>query len=521
MVIRELLIRLGLQGTEQTGRDLDKIDGKVHNVTESFRGLGTVLTGLLAGISIKSIIDVADEMQNLRSQIGNSTGDMDNAASKLDELTRHANDGRVSVEAYTGSWAKMNSGIKQFGGDADDTTKFMDTLSAAFVSNGTATESANAALFQLSQTMQGGVVQGEEMNSLIDAQGELFNDIAKAIAGTVPNYKKMQSQGQVTAEMLLKAVNQFYDKYTSRVKTMPMTVQQSLTIIGNNWKLFTDRLNRESQIIPKIAGMFLWMSNKAECAMQIVIDALGGAENAVKLLTVAIGAAGLLGAIWLLPAAFAALTSPITVTIGALVLLYAVAEDVYRWFNDQSSVFGKWAGPASQYRKEIESLRDAFKDLADMVKFAIDLLAKFQNFMNTFQGSAQSLGDSIGTTSYGPWVKDKLGWLAGDLGQWAKWGNEKTFGAFDVPQMWGDFVRGIREYNSANNQPQSNINQASLLPSRGASAQVTVSIGSIEVPAGTSAEQVSFLRDAAKESFSSVGSDHFTSDMLFNRGVTR
>ncbi|MFV5926784.1 tape measure protein [Klebsiella aerogenes] len=519
MVIRELLIRLGLQGTEQTGRDLDKIDGKVHNVTESFRGLGAVLTGLLAGISIKSIIDVADEMQNLRSQIGNSTGDMDNAASKLDELTRHANDGRVSVEAYTGSWAKMNSGIKQFGGDADDTTKFMDTLSAAFVSNGTATESANAALFQLSQTMQGGVVQGEEMNSLIDAQGELFNDIAKAIAGNVQNYKKMQSQGLVTAEMLLKAVNQFYDKYTSRVKTMPMTVQQSLTIIGNNWKLFTDRLNRESQIIPKIAGMFLWMSNKAEYAMQIVIDALGGAENAVKLLTVAIGAAGLLGAIWLLPAAFAALTSPITVTIGALVLLYAVAEDVYRWFNGKSSVFGKAAGPVSDYEKQIKSLTAFLADLKFIAVGALKALVDLSDYISGSQDFTSDIGNKLGTSKFGPWFKRKF-WESNEN---AVFNDDGTLNGKETFSNMLDFFHAkVQSSGFYSAQEINRNNSVGLLPpAPSSSPQVTVTIGSIEVPAGTSAEQASFLRDVAKESFSSVGSDHFTSDMLFNRGVTR
>ncbi len=518
MVIRELLIRLGLQGTEQTGRDLDKIDGKVHNVTESFRGLGAVLTGLLAGISIKSIIDVADEMQNLRSQIGNSTGDMDNAASKLDELTRHANDGRVSVEAYTGSWAKMNSGIKQFGGDADDTTKFMDTLSAAFVSNGTATESANAALFQLSQTMQGGVVQGEEMNSLIDAQGELFNDIAKAIAGNVQNYKKMQSQGLVTAEMLLKAVNQFYDKYTSRVKTMPMTVQQSLTIIGNNWKLFTDRLNRESQIIPKIAGMFLWMSNKAEYAMQIVIDALGGAENAVKLLTVAIGAAGLLGAIWLLPAAFAALMSPVTLLIAGMVLLYAIGEDVNRWLNNQSSLLGKAVGPVTDYTDSISQLNTAldltignvkevikwFKWMTFWVERGNKALADFSGAdvgdivyknLNPLAGSADILSEAMKFFSNSGPAAKFTAWLGigGDSVE-AKPGSQKNSLGVIAPSL----------ISPQNNRPQ-----------------VTVNIGSIEVPAGAPSEQVSFLRNSATEAFSSVGSDHFTNDMLFNRGVTR
>lgn len=526
MVIRELLIRLGLQGTEQTGRDLDKIDGKVHSVTESFRGLGTVLTGLLAGISIKSIIDVADEMQNLRSQIGNSTGDMDNAASKLDELTRHANDGRVSVEAYTGSWAKMNSGIKQFGGDADDTTKFMDTLSAAFVSNGTATESANAALFQLSQTMQGGVVQGEEMNSLIDAQGELFNDIAKAIAGNVQNYKKMQSQGLVTAEMLLKAVNQFYDKYTSRVKTMPMTVQQSLTIIGNNWKLFTDRLNRESQIIPKIAGMFLWMSNKAEYAMQIVIDALGGAERAVELLGSVLGGLALVGSIYALRSAFAALASPIGLVAIAAAALYLAFDEFRTWQRGGDSVLGDLLGDYEDYRPTIEKITAALNSFKDIVggwktifaTFAAYLAGAWLSSVLRTLGivSSAAAGASAGVSTAGVVI------AAAATGYKAYSGITDAATSADKTESLWDSIKRRWNYGGWYNNQQANMSQGiGFSPQSIGRGQLiynpTVNL-TVNSPSGTPEDIKKAVDEAMSGQLPKI-QDSFSSDLLFSGRV--
>lgn len=392
MIIRELFIKLGLAGANDADRGLGRLNNRVNQSIAAFNILGGVMAGVMGALSVANIARVGDEMQNLRSQIGNSTGDMSGAADQLDALAKHANDGRVSVESYAGSWAKMNSGIKQFGGTAGDTTKFMDTLSAAFVSNGTATESANAALFQLSQTMQGGQVQGEEMNSLIDAQGELYQDIAKAIGGTVNNYKDMQKKGKVTSEMLLNAVNQFYDKYTARVKNMPMTIAQANTIISNRWSLFIDKLNRKTNFISKTADAFLWMADKVEYALNIVTDALGGAENAVKLFAVAIGSAALVASVYAFGAAIQFLFSPVTLIIGALALLFLVIEDIYGWTQGKKSIMGDIFGNFNDYTEDIKKLKTAI----DWLLAPLREMAYWLNVLTRMAEPPKWLADLLG-----------------------------------------------------------------------------------------------------------------------------
>lgn len=417
MIIRDLLVRLGLTGERGVDSGLRRINNNAQKTIGALNILGGVLAGAMGALSIANIARVGDEMQNLRSQIGNSTGDMAGAADQLDSLTKHANDGRVSVESYAGSWAKMNSGIKQFGGTAGDTTKFMDTLSAAFVSNGTATESANAALFQLSQTMQGGQVQGEEMNSLIDAQGELYQDIAKAIGGTVNNYKEMQKKGKVTSEMLLNAVNQFYDKYTARVKNMPMTIAQANTIISNRWSLFIDKLNRKTNFISKTADAFLWMADKVEHAMDIMSDAMGGTSEAIKhLIRVATPIAGVIAAV----AGFkilTLLTSPITMILllaAAIGLLY---DDYKTWKEGGESLIDwqAWEGPITDTLKALDDLKKGFGDLAESALKILNIDLSTWTLKGELEDLSKNLQDLI-------YMGNQLGELLNGLasGDWEK-----------------------------------------------------------------------------------------------------
>lgn len=389
MNIRELLIRVGLTGTRSVETGLDRMDNKVQKVKNSFEMLNSALGILAAGASVRSIIGIGDEMQNLQSRIGNATGDMAGAAAQMDELSKHADDGRVAVDNYIGSWAKMMSGVKQFGGTAEDTTRFMDTLSAAFVSNGTDTQTANAALFQLSQTMQGGQVQGEEMNSLIDAQGELYHDLAVEIGGSVTNYKKMQAAGKVTSEMLLKAVNKFYDKYQGRVEKMPMTVSQAWTKIKNQWKLGIAHMNQASPVITDIANGIVLLGDKGAAALAWLVDALGGTSAAITDLKWQIG--GLM-AIFAGAKLVSILTNPFTYVIIAIMGAIAIIQDLTAWIRgDAKTAFGELFGSFDQFKPKLDA---ALKAITEFKDNSIRELRELKDFMDSIAKVFNAIIDS-------------------------------------------------------------------------------------------------------------------------------
>lgn len=542
MVIRELLIRLGLTGGESTGRDLDKVDSKVKNVTESFRGLGGVLTGVLAGISIKSIIHIADEMQSLEFRLGQMVTSTNGGAEAMDNLSKHASDARVSIESYAEAYTGIGAATHELIKSEQDLLSVTDSVAMGLQLAGANTQQTTSVMMQLTQAIAVGKLQWADMRIIMQNSDAFASRLATSLGMTL-NQMVQATQGQgggIGADKIVNALRNMSGEVKKEFASMPLTVGQAMTIIGARWDMFIHRLNRSTSAISWIADKFLWMADKIEYSLDIIVDALGGAENAVKLLGVALGAAGLLGLLWALPAAWAALTSPITLIIAGLVLLYAIGEDVYRWLNDQSSLLGKAIGPAENYRKQIDGITSGLKDLRDMAVFVYNALQKLADFMNTFQDSAQSLGDKLGTTSFAPWLKEKAGWLADDLGNWASWANDKTYGAFDIPKMWGDSVRGIRDSNSNQKndgidgkQYNSGVNFmnppvvppyfATGTPQNMQSGAVTISIGSIEVPAGTTQEQADYLRSVGSSVFNDVGYklSSLNDDMSFNRGVSK
>lgn len=413
MNIRELLIKVGFDGGS-TERDLDKIDQKTDKVKRGFSDLGGILAALFTGGALMKLAQTADAMQNLQSQIGNATGDLSTANAKFNELAEHANTTRTSIDAYVGSWAKMNQGIKNFGGSVDDTTTFVDTLSAAFTVNGTEAASANAALFQLSQTMQSGVVQGEEMNSFLDAQGTLAQEVMTSIGGTVTGYKKMQAAGKVTAKMLMDAVNKQYPKYMDALRKMPLTMGNVWTIMTNDVKKGINTVNNEAKVIPRMAkavmGAWDWIIKKTEA----LSDKLGGPDGLILLLKNCAEAVGLLAGAFAAFKIASLLTSPAgaaaLAVLGLAAAFVTLKNDFDVWQEGGISAidWGYWIGEVKRLADTFglmgETVKNTGKELDTLTSFSLSnwsLKGEIESIATMFRQLSNTINDTVMTARAG------------------------------------------------------------------------------------------------------------------------
>lgn len=522
MVIRELLIRLGLTGSDTVGRGLDKVDGKVDKTIQSFSALGGVLATVFGAVTISNIAKTADSMQSFEARIGMLSQTVTDSATAFDEVAKHAAESRQSIDSYATFYLRVGNAAKSVVTSQEELLSITDTVSKAMVVGGATAEEQSSALLQFAQALGSGVLQGDEFRSLAEAAPMLLDKIGEALKIPREELKKMAADGKLTTKAVIGALKTIGPEFDKAFQQMPLTIGQALTIAGNKWDQFIARMNRSSGAVTWVANKFLWMADKIEYALDSVIDALGGAENAVKLLGVALGAAGLVGSVYLLSAAFTALTSPVFLVIAALAALFLVGEDINSWLNGNKSLLGDMIGPVSEYTDSINSLKVALTDMKDMAMWALNVLKSLTNFFNSSQDKAQEWGDKLGTTKFGPWLKEKAGWLVEDLGKWASWGNAQTNGAFDIPRMWSDTLAGVRGFNQdakGGNTLLPSYQSLSLPPpSAAAGPKIDVNIGNISVPSGTSDEQVKFLQDSAKSAFSDYGWNALGNTLNFNTG---
>lgn len=372
MNIRELLIRIGVD-TVDSGDEVDRLDDKVNKVKGSLTGLGTLLTTIFAGGALRALAATADQMQNIQSRIGAASGDIAGANAQLNELAQHANQNRMGIDAYADSWAKFETGMLRMGKTSEDTTALVDGLSAAFRVNGTEGNTAADALFQLTQSISGGTVQMEELNSLMDAQGNLYVTVAEDIGGTTTAFKKMVSQGKVTSEMLANSIIKNTKKYIDQLKEMPMTLGDVWTVVTNDFKVGINNFNDSVKFIPTLARELMDVWKRLKQGIKEFTDQFGTLDELTDhLKNVLTPLAALLG-ILLAFKALTVLTSPIALVLQLAAAIGLLYDDYQTWKNGGESLidWSEWEGPINDTLVALHDLTQGFKDLT---KAAADAL---------------------------------------------------------------------------------------------------------------------------------------------------
>lgn len=502
MNIRELLIRIGVTGARDADRDVKKIDDTVNDLTDSIGNLGAAISAAFGVFSLMAIAHAADEMQTLEFRVGQVAQSQGTAAEAFDNVAKHANDSRISIEAYVEAYAGIGAATHDLIHDQQDLMDVTDTVSKGLQLAGANTQQTTSVMSQLTQAISIQKLQWEDLKVIMQNSDAFAVRLADSLGMSLSEMIKATQGpgGGIGADKIIAALRAMKGEVDATFKLMPMTISQALVVVTNRFDLMVNRFNRASGAVSSIAQTMVDAFGYLEKAVDFVTESLGGAENAIRILGVALGAAGLLGAMKAIQVAIMAVFSPIGILIAAMTALYLIGQDVYTWLQGGPSLFGDLVGPVGNYTTEIQNLTGAMRDLWEMAKFVADALAKLSAFFNESQDWTQKLGDKIGTSSFAPWLKDKASWLAGDLGKWGSYINDKTYGAFDIPQMWSDSVRGMTDDNAERSQNYqrnlsfrqgyngSDLNFASPSVTGGAVTNLTVSIGSIDATGSDSAE---------------------------------
>lgn len=262
MVIRELLIRLGLTGSDTVGRGLDRVDGKVDKTIQSFSALGGVLATVFGAVTISNIAKTADSMQSFEARIGMLSQTVTDSATAFDEVAKHAADSRQSIDSYATFYLRVGNAAKSVVTSQEELLSITDTVSKAMVVGGATAEEQSSALLQFAQALGSGVLQGDEFRSLAEAAPMLLDKIGEALKIPREELKKMAADGKLTTKAVIGALKTIGPEFDKAFQQMPLTIGQALTIAGNKWEQFIARMNRSSGAVTWVANKFLWMADK-------------------------------------------------------------------------------------------------------------------------------------------------------------------------------------------------------------------------------------------------------------------
>ena len=269
----------------------------------------------------------ADELTSIRSRINLINDGSQTTAQIMEKVYDAAQRSRGSYTDMADSVAKLNMLAKDAFSSNDEAIAFVEQLNKQFKISGASVQEASAAMYQLTQSMAAGKLQGDEFHSIMENAPLLAQSIANEMGLTVGQLKEMSSQGLITSDIIKEALFNSAEETNAKFAEIPMTFAEVGQSIQNELIQAFQPVLEQISSIPQ-SGEFQALSEGVVVAIRGMAVA---AQGSIGLIQAAF--AGLRVAISTITQTVASFGSLFITTmprVSAAVLAVVVAFTTYR-----------------------------------------------------------------------------------------------------------------------------------------------------------------------------------------------
>lgn len=182
----------------------------------------------------------------------------------------------------TNAVAKLGITARHSFSSNDEMIAFTETLNKQFKIAGTGAQEQSAAMYQLTQAMASGRLQGDEFRSIMENAPLLAATIADHMGLTFGQLREASSEGKITAGIIKQALLSTAEETNKRFMNMPMT-------FGDLWTQVVNRVNRGLEPL-YIRLRQMWNNPEMQTFLtQMVNGFVAGINTAITLFNVLAG----------------------------------------------------------------------------------------------------------------------------------------------------------------------------------------------------------------------------------------
>jgi lambda family phage tail tape measure protein len=224
-------------------------DVKVNtrDAVNSINGLQTALAGLASAFAVGQVIQFADGITNLRNKLKTLTPDVDVVNKQFDALVAIAITSRAPLEATADLFFRIQRSAKALGISTAEAATITESLAKAMTASGLGANEAAGPLLQLGQALQSGVFQGDELRSILEGMPVVAQALANELGVPVGALKKLGSEGQISADVFVKAMRRAKDSIDEAFGRTTPTITSAIEGLRTNAKLAFDQFESNTQ----------------------------------------------------------------------------------------------------------------------------------------------------------------------------------------------------------------------------------------------------------------------------------
>lgn len=244
------LDKISAKAQKVFGQDLQSAMNKVGKGVQ----IAAAATGIgVAATAVKDLAvgaaNLSDQMAQILSRINLINDGSQTTVEIMDKIYAASQRSRGGYLEMADSVAKLNMLAKDAFSSNDEAIFFVEQLNKQFKISGASVEEATSAMYQLTQAMASGKLQGDEFRSIMENAPMLAQSIAQEMGMSVGQLKELSSQGLITADIIKNALYGSAEETNQKFAEIPMTFADIGQSIQNQFiQAFTPVLEQLASI---------------------------------------------------------------------------------------------------------------------------------------------------------------------------------------------------------------------------------------------------------------------------------
>lgn len=244
------------RSAQQQATATTSVKGSLEGIAGQLRTIqtlaATVFGGQILGGQLGELARTADAYANLQARIKLVTGEgalLKESFAGVFDVAQRTN---TAVESTGTLFTRIAQAQRDLGASSSEAAAtalaLTETINQAIQVSGGSAESADAAVTQLIQALQSGVLRGEEFNSVMEQAPRLARALADGLGVTTGELRKLAEAGTLTSQTVITALRGQSAALQREFEQLPPTVGRALQTLSNEWTRYVGEVDKANGI---------------------------------------------------------------------------------------------------------------------------------------------------------------------------------------------------------------------------------------------------------------------------------
>jgi tape measure domain-containing protein len=254
----------------QLERQVNNTNRSVKQLETAFAGLGVAVAGINALNIAKDFFATANAADTAQRRIKMVSTGLDDYRLVLQTARNASAKFGLSQTEAANAVADIYTRLRPVGFGLSEINAIYEGFNTAVKLSSVEAGAASSAFLQLSQGLGSGTLQGDELRSVLEQMPSIAQAIAREMNVTVGSIKKLGSEGKITSEVMVRALDRIRTEGADKLAVAMDTPQQKIVALNNAMEDF--KIAVTSDVAPAVIGAIGQITVAVQNATQFVTD---------------------------------------------------------------------------------------------------------------------------------------------------------------------------------------------------------------------------------------------------------